>query len=126
MLYLKMRTMQQHLNGLRMVVDIDDTICKHSADSGDLRFVTATPIQEVIDKVNKLYDEGWYIILCTARGYLSRKGDQLLAAKELGGITTEWLIRHNVKFNELHFGKPYADYYLDDKALTIDSFLEEF
>lgn len=49
-------------------VDIDETICN---TSGDRKYENATPIEENISKVNKLYDEGHTIVYWTARG--SRK-----------------------------------------------------
>lgn len=127
MLYLKNATQGRNLNGKRLVVDIDDTICTHSKEhEGDARFVHASPIQKVIDRVNLLHDEGWYIILFTARGFQSRNDNPQAIMRELGGITNYWLQKHGVKFDELRFGKPYGDYYLDDKALSIEDFLEHF
>ena len=40
-------------------------------------------------------------------------------------ITVTWLAKHNVKYDQIVFGKPYSDtYYLDDKALDVETFLE--
>lgn len=111
----------------RIVVDIDDTICKHRPeDSGDDRFINADPITDMIDKVNQLYEEGWYVIYHTARGMVSRDGCVDTIYDELYEITKEWLQRHNVLYHELVMGKPYGDYYLDDKSLTIEEFREMF
>lgn len=101
-----------------IVVDIDDTISfTYNRD-----FDNSVPNQLVIDKINQLSDEGWKIILCTARGGKSCK---TLEEKELKyrEVTERWLKKHNVKYNELMFGKPNADYYVDDKNLSIEDFI---
>ena len=34
-------------------------------------------------------------------------------------IVIEWLNKHKIPYDELHFGKPVADYYVDDKAVRM-------
>lgn len=101
-----------------IVIDLDDTIC--STRNRD--FKNSIPNKQVIDKINKLYDKGWKIIIFTARGGKSCK---TLEEKELKyrQITEEWLKNNNVKYNTLMFGKPNADYYVDDKNISIEEFL---
>ena len=41
------------------LVDIDETV---SAYGEKRRYDLAVPIQKNIDKINKMYDDGWYII----------------------------------------------------------------
>ena len=43
----------------RTLVDIDETICFYE---GKRIYENAIPSQENIDKINKLYDEGWEIV----------------------------------------------------------------
>ena len=52
---------------MRYVVDIDGTICD-PGDTDATRYTDATPIRSRIDKINKLYDDGHYIVYLTARG----------------------------------------------------------
>lgn len=68
--------------------------------------------KENIELINKLYDQGHYIKLQTARGF---------------GTKIDWTEKTNkelqtfgVKYHELHFGKVDADYYVDDKLITIE------
>lgn len=101
-----------------IVIDIDDTISfTYNRD-----FDNSIPNQPVIDRINELYDEGWKIILCTARG---GKSCNTLEEKETKyrNITEEWLKKHNVKYHTLMFGKPNADYYVDDKNMSINDFV---
>ena len=34
------------------------------------------------------------------------------------GLVTEWLQKHDIPYDELLFGKPNVDYFIDDKGLT--------
>ena len=52
---------------MRYVVDIDGTICT-PGPTEEMRYEQAMPIQDRIDKINKLYDEGHTIVYLTARG----------------------------------------------------------
>ena len=101
------------------VIDLDDTISfTYNRD-----FKNSEPNQPVIDKINELYDNGWKIIIYTARG---AKSCATLLDREIKyrGITEAWLNEHNVKYHELVFGKMNADYYVDDKAMTIEQFID--
>ena len=37
--------------------------------------------------------------------------------RNVGKITLDWLDRHGIEFDEIYFGKPSAELYLDDRAL---------
>ena len=100
------------------VIDLDDTLCY----TKDRDFENSKPNIEVINKVNKLYDSGWNIIIYTARGGKSCK---TLEEKETKyrALTERWLNKNNVKYTKLLFGKMNADYYVDDKNLSIEEFI---
>lgn len=101
-----------------LVIDIDDTISfTYNRD-----FENSVPNKPVIDRINELYNEGWKIILFTARG---GKSCTTLEEKELKyrDVTERWLKKNNVNYHSLVFGKPNADYYVDDKNLSIDEFV---
>ena len=50
---------------MNIFVDIDETICNTRRDRD---YSKSTPIDEHIQKINKLYDEGHHIVYWTARG----------------------------------------------------------
>lgn len=104
----------------RFVIDLDDTICYTT----NRDFENSVPNTEVIQKINKLYDNGWEIIIFTARGDKSCK---TLAEKEFKyrDITERWLKKNNVKYTKLMFGKPNSDYYVDDKNISIEEFINK-
>ena len=95
--------------GRRFVFDIDGVIAKlqHQND-----YALAEPNEEMIKVVNKLYEMGNQIILLTARGYVTG-----IDWKE---ITENQLMSWGLHYHELHFGKPNADYYIDDKMVDMD------
>lgn len=105
-----------------IMVDIDETISYYE---GKRSYDLAKPIQENVDLVNQLYDEGCYIIMWTARG-----GSE--SSKKAGrcyyDFTLEQLKSWGVKFHELSTGskgnyiKPAFDLVLDDKAMSIEQF----
>ncbi|MFW6114372.1 MAG: cytidylyltransferase domain-containing protein [bacterium] len=70
------------------------------------------PRRHVISIINKLYEAGHHITLFTARG--SQTG---LDWQE---VTESQLVGWGVKYHVLRFGKPAADYYVDDRMLSID------
>jgi len=102
-----------------IVVDVDETLC--IVENRD--FVNAKPIQEVIDKVNEYYDNGYKVIISTARGQKSCKTPEEMD-KKYREVTENWLKEHNVKYHSLEIGyKKNADMYIDDKAVTPDEFV---
>ena len=98
----------------RALVDIDETICFYS---NERRYDLSEPNYKNIDKINKLYDEGWQIIYWTARGSVSGVDYREHTLKQL----KEW----GCKFHKLITGtgsnpKPMFDLVIDDKAKRIE------
>jgi len=95
-------------------VDIDETI----ALTPDCRnYSLASPIEENIKKINKLYDEGNTIVYWTARG----SGSGL----DWSETTKEQFIEWGVKYHDLKFGKPQYDLFIDDKNINSERFFKE-
>ena len=103
----------------RIVMDIDDTISTHR----NRDYVNAIPNFEMIRKMQELAKQGIEFILFTARGQISCNGDIKKIEEEKGPTLRAWLKRYNVPYSELRFGKPIADIYVDDSAMTPDEFL---
>lgn len=102
-----------------IVCDIDDTI----SFTTDRDWENATPNTALIDKLNSLYDNGWEINYYTARGTLSCATREAASAK-YRDVIAQWFKKHNVKYHKLSFLKPLASYYIDDKAITPEGFLD--
>ena len=102
------------------LVDIDETICFFP---GKRRYDLAEPDQNNVAKINKLYDEGWYVVYWTARGG-SQKSISL--GKCYYEFTWKQLESWGCKFHDLSTGskgkyiKPACDLVVDDKAKRIE------
>lgn len=109
------------------VIDIDKTISipNHDADDSFTRYGLSDPIWPVIFKIRTLYAQGHRIILNTARRMVTHNGDIAKIEADVGYYTRDWLNRYEVPYHELVFGKPYGDYYIDDKAMLPDDFTKE-
>ena len=107
----------------RYCFDIDGTICTPGEGCGTCQYEGATPKKDRIEAVNKLYDEGHYIIYMTARamGRNKTKPHAEAARKAVEivePLTKMQLDRWGCKYHELLFGKPHADLFIDDKGIN--------
>lgn len=92
------------------MVDIDGTICRSiRAD-----YTTTVPLQDRIEKINKLFDEGHEIHYWTARG--GRTG------KDWSELTKQQLDAWGCKYTSLKMGKPSYDVWIDDLAVNANNF----
>lgn len=109
------------MNNIRIVFDIDDTICNNK----NRDYENAIPFKNVIDKINKLHEQGVKIVLYTSRGMVSCKGDINKIIEKNKDVLERWLEKNDVKYDELIFGKPLGDMYIDDKAMNVREFIEQ-
>jgi dTDP-glucose 4,6-dehydratase len=98
---------------LTYVVDIDGTICTQNGDE----YAEAVPVFETINAVNELFHRGHKIVLFTARGSTT--------GIDWSTLTKAQLEKWGVNFHQLIFGKPFADYYVDDKNISISELLHQ-
>jgi len=101
---------------MRIVIDIDGTISGLRKKGQTYENVRIN--EGAAEKIRALKEDGHYIILYSARHMKTCNGDVELVKKKVGKITEDWLKRHNVPYDELHFGKPFADIYIDDLGYT--------
>jgi hypothetical protein len=101
------------------VFDIDGTLCTKAVD---FDYDASEPIQERIDVVNRLYDEGNKIIMQTARGMGRFDNNPQLAIQKFYAMTTDQLNKWGVKYHALFLGKPAGDIYVDDKGIKDEDF----
>ena len=110
----------------RYCIDIDGTICTPTVGRD---YHKAEPWQDRIKVLNKLYDEGNYIIYFTARA-MGRFADlphsvaSVKAKEVLFELTKQQLDDWGVKYNELIMGKPHADFFIDDKGVKDEDFFK--
>ena len=100
---------------MRICIDLDGTLCKNLKDGET--YETVAPMEGAVDVVNKLKSKGHYIIIYTARRMKTLNSNIGAIIAEQGPVVINWLAKHNIPYDELLFGKPLADIYIDDKAL---------
>ena len=76
----------------------------------------AEPQPGMISCINRLYDQGHRIVLFTARGTQS--------GIDWRPETERQMKTWGVKYHELGFGKPAADYYVDDRMIGMDEVMD--
>lgn len=106
---------QLMLNGepLRICVDIDGVLAEIDHK---IPYPQRKPIEKNIVALKKLANLGAHIILYSARRMRTHKGNVAAVIQETSQETFQWLARYFVPFAEIHFGKPYAQCYIDDLA----------
>jgi capsule biosynthesis phosphatase len=100
----------------RFVFDLDNTLVTHPRVSGD--YSTVEPITENINFLKHLKDAGNYIIIYTARRMKTHSGNVAKVVADIGDITIQTLKKYDIQYDELQFGKPYADFYIDDLSIN--------
>ena len=90
-------------------VDLDGTLCTNTFGE----YESAEPLPWAIDRVNRLAAAGHRIIVFTARGTAT--------GIDWEAVTRDQLARWGVTYDELVFGKPSADVYIDDRAVHTDA-----
>ena len=93
--------------------DLDNTLLKTEGTD----YKNSKPIQEAIDKVNELYNQGNTIKIFTARG--SRSG---IDWREFTKIQLHY---YGIRYHEVILGKPHADRFIDDKAINVKDWMNE-
>ena len=92
----------------KLVIDIDGVLAEAVPE---LDYAAAGPIMDNVARVNALHAAGCKITLFTARG--SGTG------KDWRAVTADQMRRWGVRYDELKFGKPPADYYVDDRLVSL-------
>lgn len=107
---------------LRICFDLDNTLVTHPVKSKD--YTSVLPIKQNINYLKYLKSLGHTIIIYTARRMKTHSGNIGAVTADIASITIDTLKKYEIPFDELYFGKPYADFYIDDLALTPNSSLE--
>jgi len=89
-----------------IAVDIDGVLTFETEEWGEEVYMARTPRLKNIKRVKRLHDSGYRIILFTSRH------------EEDKNITLKWLSKHKVVYDEIIFGKPHYDFFVDDRAYS--------
>ncbi|RJP75086.1 MAG: capsular biosynthesis protein [Desulfobacteraceae bacterium] len=108
-----------------IVMDIDGTLCpikKKEENYADL-----IPYPDMVRKLVEYKNMGFYIILHTARNMRTYEGNIGQINANTAKFTMEWLDRHCIPYDEIHFGKPWQGkegFYVDDRTIRPNEFLK--
>tara|TARA_Y100000034_G_scaffold136585_1_gene213992 strand:- start:1187 stop:3004 length:1818 start_codon:yes stop_codon:yes gene_type:complete len=101
---------------LRVCFDLDNTLVTYPDVIGD--YSSVRPITRNIEFLKLLHRLGHHIIIYTARRMRTHKGNVGAIVADIGEVTIETLKRFSIPYDELYFGKPYANFYIDDLAVN--------
>ncbi len=104
---------------MRICIDLDGVICKLREPGQEYRDLE--PIPGAIEKLRQLKAAGHYLIISTARHMKTCQGNVGQVIARQGSATLDWLKQFDVPYDELHFGKPHAQVYIDDNAVRFES-----
>ena len=104
---------------MRICIDLDGVICQLRR-AGE-QYADLQPVPGAVEKLRSLRTAGHYVIICTARHMKTCGGNVGQVVARQGAVTLNWLARHGIECDEIHFGKPQADVYLDDNAVRFEA-----
>jgi capsule biosynthesis phosphatase len=99
----------------RFCIDLDGTICH--IKNPNQNYIDIEPLPGAIEFLNELKSNGHYIIIYTARNMLTYQDSLGKIIANQAPVVIEWLKKYQIPYDELLFGKPFADYYIDDKSV---------
>jgi len=99
--------------------DLDGTICKNKLDGE--AYDNVQPIEGAVETLQRLKDSGHYIIILTARNMQTYNNNIGKVIANQAPIVIKWLEKFKIPYDELHFGKPVADFYVDDKGYKLEN-----
>ena len=99
---------------MKISIDVDGVVC--GLRRADQTYADLEPLPGAAEKMKRLKDAGHYLILCTARHMATCNSNVGLVVARQGLALLEWLKKHEIPYDELWFGKPHADVYIDDNA----------
>jgi capsule biosynthesis phosphatase len=107
---------------MRICIDLDGVIAEIKKENET--YADVKPIKSAVEKIKKLKENGHYIIIYTARHMKTCDGNVSKVLAKIGRITLEWLDKYNVPYDEIVFGKPWADIYIDDNGYRFNNWNE--
>jgi capsule biosynthesis phosphatase len=107
---------------MKICIDIDGVICELRRP--EQNYADLAPLPGAVEKISALKQAGHYLILCTARHMATCNSNLGMVVARQGKTLLDWLARNNIPYDEIWFGKPHADVYLDDNGLRFTGWNE--
>ena len=106
----------------RIAIDFDGTICENKTK--DKGYEDVEPLPGAIESLKKLKEMGFEIIIHTARNMATCNNNVAKATARQAPIIIEWCKKYDCPYDELYFGKPHVDFFIDDKAIQFTTWEE--
>ncbi|WP_336329161.1 hypothetical protein [Haloarcula sp. CGMCC 1.2071] len=109
----------------RIVVDVDGVLAQKHPEK---EYSELTPDADVVETLRRYDEDGFYIILNTARNMRTYEGRMGKINAETAPTLVEWLDEHDIPYDEIHYGKPWCGhdgFYIDDNAIRPSEFVEK-
>lgn len=104
------------ISKMRICFDLDNTLVTFPKIKND--YTSVEPIHQNINMLKYLKKMGHTIIIYTARRMKTTGGNIGKVMNNIGKITFDTLEKFKIEYDEIYFGKPHADIYIDDLALN--------
>jgi capsule biosynthesis phosphatase len=107
---------------MRICIDLDGVICNLKKDGQS--YHELLPVEGAVEKLKEFQNAGHYIIINTARHMKTCGANIGLVNSRISLDTLTWLQKFEVPFDEIYFGKPWAEIYIDDNAFRFTNWKE--
>lgn len=105
----------------RLIVDLDGTVTLGNTSD----YINVLPNLELIKSLNKYQQDGFTIVIATARNMRTYEGNVGKINIHTLPTIIEWLNKHDVPYDEIIIGKPWCGnegFYIDDKSIRPSEF----
>ncbi|HIF9333410.1 HAD-IIIC family phosphatase [Photobacterium damselae] len=105
----------------RLIVDLDGTITQSNTSD----YKNVKPALDVIEKLREYHQQGFEIVISTARNMRTFEGNVGKINIHTLPIIVEWLEKYDVPYDEILVGKPWCGhdgFYIDDRAIRPSEF----
>lgn len=102
----------------KIVLDIDGTLATEKLKG--MTYAEVGVAEPVKARLLELKADGYWIILATSRNMRTYQGNIGQIMKNTAPVLLDWLARHQIPYDEIHFGKPWCGedgFYVDDRAV---------
>ena len=106
-----------------IVMDLDGTL---TLDEPDLPYAERRPNEPVVARLRQYRADGYRVAIHTARNMATHKASIGKITALTVPVILKWLADHDIPYDELHVGKPWAEkggFYVDDRAIRPDEFV---
>lgn len=107
---------------MRICIDLDGTLC--TLKQPGQTYADVTPLPGAVERLRELRAAGHVVIITTARHMATCEANVGKVLQRVGLVTLRWLDDHGFEYDEIHFGKPNAEVYIDDRALRFGGWHE--